>query len=89
MILTAAADPREALVQSVVSLRRLANYSLPAELDRRMLALSERKEQLSNDERDELHAWVQFSQQRSIEKFGAESALQRLATVFPDLAITS
>ena len=84
--MTAIADPREALSESATALRRLATYRLPDELDRRILDLSERKEELSADERAELLAWVQFTQQRSIEKFGAEAALQNLTKAFPDLA---
>ena len=84
--MTAIADPREALSESAMALRRLAAYRLPDELDRRILELSERKDELSDDERAELLAWVQFTQQRSIEKFGAEAALQNLTKAFPDLA---
>lgn len=83
-----AVEPRVALAESATALRRLADYSLPPELDRRILDLSERKDELSEDERAELLAWVRFSQQRSIEKFGAEAALKRLAAAFPDLAVT-
>ena len=86
--MTAIADPREALSQSATALRRLAAYLLPDELDRRILDLSERKEELTADERAELLAWVQFTQQRSIEKFGAEAALRNLTKAFPDLAIS-
>ena len=81
-------QPQDALAESVTALRRLAEYTLPDELDRRILDLSERKESLSADERAELLAWVRFSQERSIEKFGAVAALQRLAAAFPDLALS-
>ena len=67
----------------------MARYRLPDEWDRRILDLSERKDELSDDERAELMAWVQFIQERSIERFGAEVALQRLAAAFPELAISS
>lgn len=40
---------------------------LPPELDRRTLALAERKDTLTADERAELLAWVAFTQARSIE----------------------
>jgi hypothetical protein len=82
-------EPRDALAESVTALRRVAGYTLPAELDRRILDLSERKETLSTDERAELLAWVKFSQERSVEKFGAVAALQRLAAAFPELAIST
>lgn len=75
-----------ALVVSRSALRRLANNSLPPELDRRILDLGERKESLSGDERAELLAWVTFTQQRSIEKIEAEAALRKLADSFPESA---
>jgi hypothetical protein len=75
-----------ALASSVAALRRVANYALPPELDRRVLELGERKDTLTPDERAELMAWVAFTQQRSAEKLEAELALRRLAAVCPDLA---
>jgi len=87
--MSAVAEPaqRAALVSSTATLRRLAAYELPLELDRRVLDLGERKETLTPDERAELLAWVTFTQQRSVEKFEAEVALRRLADVFPEIAI--
>jgi hypothetical protein len=76
----------EALRSSVATLRRTADYELPAELDRRLLDLMERKESLAAGEKAELLAWVGFTQQRSIEKLGAASALKRLLSAFPELA---
>jgi hypothetical protein len=75
-----------ALAVSRSALRRLANYTLPPELDRRILDLGERKNSLSGDERAELLAWVAFTQQRSIEKIEAEVALRELADSFPESA---
>jgi len=75
-----------ALAISRSALRRLANYSLPPELDRRILDLGERKDLLSGDERAELLAWVAFTQQRSVEKIEAEVALRELANSFPESA---
>ena len=75
-----------ALTASTAALRHLANYSLPAALDRRILDLGERKESLAPAERDELFAWVAFTQQRSAEKLEAEVALKRLTAVCPELA---
>jgi hypothetical protein len=75
-----------AIASSVAALRRLANYTLPPELDRRILDLGERKDQLTADERAELHAWVEFTQKRSAEKLEAEAALRRLAAACPELA---
>ena len=75
-----------ALASSVAALRGVAGYTLPPALDRRILDLAERKESLTPDEREELLAWVAFTQQRSAEKLGAQVALNRLAAVCPDIA---
>lgn len=75
---------QEALTTSVSALRKLAEYKLAPELDRRILDLGERKETLTPEERAEYMAWVDFTQQRSIEKFEAQLALRRLADVFPE-----
>ncbi len=77
---------RTALLSSVAALRRVANYTLPPELDRRGLELGERKDALTADERAELLAWVAFTQQRSAEKLEAELALRRLVSICPELA---
>lgn len=88
--MTAAAPPdpawRDALQSSAQALRRMADYTLPAELDRRILELGERKDALTEHERAELLAWVAFAQERSIETAQAKLALRRLTTAFPDLA---
>jgi hypothetical protein len=88
MSATAPDEPawQAALASSVAALRRLAGYTLPPELDRRVLELGERKESLTADERAELMAWVAFTQERSAEKLEAEVALRRLAAVCPELA---
>jgi hypothetical protein len=69
----------------MVTLRRLADYSLDPALDQRMRQLGEQKEFLGPDEHAELMALVAFSEQRSIEKLEAEQALRRLREAFPDL----
>ena len=74
-----------ALSSSMATLRRVAGYTLPPALDHRLLELGERKDELTQDERAELLAWVAFTQQRSAEKLEAEVALQRLAAAFPEL----
>ncbi len=74
-----------ALSSSAAALRRLAEYTLPPPLDRRILDLGERKEMLTPDERDELLAWVAFTQQRSAEKWEAQAALRRLTALCPEL----
>ena len=75
----------DAIQASKAALRRIAGYTLPVELDRRILELGERQSELSHEERAELLAWVEFTQQRSIDKLGAEVALRRLTAVFPEL----
>lgn len=75
-----------ALRSSAAALRRAAAYSLPPDLDRRILDLGERKAELTPDERAELMAWVAFAQERSLEKFGSEAALRKLTDAFPELA---
>lgn len=85
---TASIEPalKKALGSSRATLRRLAAYSLPTALDRRILELGERQETLTSDERSELLAWVDFTQARSAEKLEAELALRRLDAIDPDLA---
>lgn len=63
---------------AVAALRRVAAYTLPPALDRRILDLGERKEELTPDEREELMAWVAFTQERSIERLAAQVALREL-----------
>jgi hypothetical protein len=86
MSATAPTEPewKSALEASTAALRRLADYALPPELDRRILELGERKESLTPDERAELMAWVAFTQERSVEKLQAQVALRRLAVVCPE-----
>jgi hypothetical protein len=77
---------KPALMASAAALRRLADYKLPPELDRRLHELGERKESLSPDERAEYLAWIAFTEERSIEKMRAELALHSLAAVCPEVA---
>jgi hypothetical protein len=77
-----------ALRDCVAALQRVAGYRLPPALDRRLLWLSENKEQLSQAERKELLAAVEFAEERTIEKLQARAALQRLAEVWPQLVPT-
>ncbi len=84
------ADPalEEVLAGCVAALRRVAEYRLPAALDRRLLWLSENQERLSEAEREELLAAVEFSEDRTVEKLQAQSVLQRLARLYPHLVST-
>ena len=84
---TAIEPPMNKAIQtSATALRRMAGYTLPSELDQRILDLAERKEALTADERAELLAWVTFTQQRTLEKNEAQLALSQLTNAFPDLA---
>lgn len=76
---------RTAVAATVGALRRLSEYELEPAICRRMQDLGEQKESLTPDERAELEALVDFSQQRSIDKLEAQVALNRLRAVLPDL----
>jgi hypothetical protein len=69
----------------IATLRQVARYHLPTAIDRRLLYLSENKERLSQDEREELAALVEFAEDRTIEKVTAQATLKRLAELFPQL----
>jgi hypothetical protein len=79
-------DWRSAVSRSVSAHRRIAAYTLPTALDTRLLDLSERKESLTQFEREELLALVAFTQARSIEKLEAELAVRQLTDAYPDLS---
>lgn len=66
-------------------LQRLAEYRLPPALDRRLLWLSENKEWLCDEDREELLASVEFVQDRTAEKVQAQALLERLTGTWPDL----
>jgi hypothetical protein len=87
MSATATLEParQDALAASISAMKRWANYVLPPDLDRRILDLGERKESLSKEERDELLAWVDFTQKLTLERLSAEVALKRLRAVFPEI----
>jgi hypothetical protein len=76
---------QDALATTLASLRRTAGYELPPELDLRLLGLMERKETLAAEEKAELSAWIGFTQERTLDKLGAEVALHRLKCAFPEL----
>jgi hypothetical protein len=73
-----------ALTATKSALQRLAKYELPSALDRRLLDLSERQSTLTIEERAEWLDWVNFTQERLIEKFEATIALKRLREIFPE-----
>ena len=78
------AERTNAIRVSTAALKRWSNYQLPPELDRRILDLGERKESLTESERLEFMAWIEFTQQKSIDKLSAEVALKRLEEQFPE-----
>lgn len=79
-------DPtvRDAVKASESTLRRIATYVLPPELDRRLLDLGERKSDLTGEEKSELFAWVAFTQQRSHDRLEAELALRKIESAWPE-----
>jgi hypothetical protein len=82
-----AGDPKflRAIQSCVQTLRRLAEYELPAALNQRLQQLGEQKEFLDPAAHQDLLALVAFSQQRTLEKLEAQVALKRLREVFPEL----
>ena len=76
----------DSLIQEcAVTLQRVAAYRMPAAMDRRLLWLSENKDSLTQPEREELLALVDFSEDRTVEKLQAKVLLQRLAEAWPQL----
>ena len=69
----------------MATLEQVARYRLPPAIDRRLLWLSENKERLTADEREELSALVDFAEDRTIEKVRAQATLKRLSALFPQL----
>ncbi len=72
----------------ITTLEQVARYRLPPAIDRRLLWLSENKEGLTPDEREELSALVDFAEDRTIEKVKAQATLRRLSDLFPQLVST-
>jgi hypothetical protein len=70
----------------VDTLRRMATYRLPSALDHRLLWLSENKEQLDARQREELAAFVELADNRSLDKVQAKAVLDQLARIYPELA---
>ena len=79
------ADFQKAMEACSASLARIASYRLEPALDKRIQELGERKEFLSELEREELLSLVSFTEQRSVEKLEAQAALKQLRQVFPGL----
>ena len=68
------------------ALSRVAEYQIDPGLDHHLQNLFERKESLDSQQYDELMALVAFTQQRTIDKLEAQTALNRLRELFPELA---
>lgn len=81
------ADARAELVlrDCAATLQEVARYRLPPAIDRRLLWLSENKERLTHEEREELLALVEFAEERTLEKVKAHATLKRLGELFPQL----
>jgi hypothetical protein len=75
--------------ECAATLQRVANYRMPAAMDRRLLWLSENKESLTPPEREELLALVDFSEDRTVEKLDAKVLVQRLAEAWPQLVVAT
>jgi hypothetical protein len=69
----------------IAALQRVASYHLPDAVDRRLVWLSENKEKLSQAQREELEALVEFTEERTIEKLQAQTLISRCAEHWPQL----
>jgi hypothetical protein len=79
-------DSQESTLRAcMTTLQRMADYHLPATVDRRLLWLSENKELLTAAEWDELRALVDWTEERSREKLEAQIVLRCIATHWPEL----
>jgi hypothetical protein len=76
------------LGECAAALQQVAGYRLPATLDRRLLWLSENKESLTPQEREELLALVDLAEERTVEKLRARVVLKQLAELLPQLHTT-
>jgi len=74
------------LTDCAEALRGVAEYRLPAAVDRRLTHLAENKEALTPEERSELLALVELAEGRTLDKVKATAALKRLTSEFPNLA---
>lgn len=79
------ANTRRDLTPAIELLKKLAAYELEPGIDRLMLELGENKESLTPAQHRVLADLVEFTQQRTIEKFEARVALQRLKHFVPQL----
>ncbi|HEY3244116.1 MAG TPA: hypothetical protein VGM03_12285 [Phycisphaerae bacterium] len=81
-----AAGRTEAVLRHcIATLQLVAAYRLPPALDARLLWLSENKERLTDGERHELSALLDFAEDRTLEKVKARATLQRLGEPLPEV----
>ncbi len=78
-------EPDSVIRDCAETLRLVASYRLPTAIDRRLLWLSENKEQLAEQQREELLDLVEFAEQRTVEKLQAQATLKRIAETWPEL----
>ena len=67
------------------TLQKVARYKMPAAMDSRLLWLSENKASLTEVEREEFLALIEFSEDRTVEKLQAKILLNRLTEAWPEL----
>jgi hypothetical protein len=76
------------LLDCLSVVRSVAAYRFPPAMDRRLLWLSEHKELLTSDEREELLALVELAQDRTLDKVHARAILQQVEKRWPELVVT-
>lgn len=76
--ITEVSEFEAALGSGMKALSQIAEYELEDGIQERMRDLGERKDLLSESERNELTALLNFAQRRQIEKLEAEVALKQL-----------
>ena len=77
-------DVNQLLHDCAEALESVADYRLPAAVDKRLLWLAENKEQLNEAERQELLALSEFAEQRTLEKVQSQAILKRITAAIPD-----
>jgi len=76
------------LGECAAALQQVAAYRLPPALDRRLLWLSENKESVTPQEREELQALVALAEERTVDKLRARVLLKQLSELLPHLHMT-
>ncbi len=76
------------LGECAAALQQVVAYRLPPALDRRLLWLSENKESVTPQEREELQALVALAEERTVDKLRARVLLKQLSELLPHLHMT-